>query len=322
MDSSRASTLLLLSGLPTSQEVLQPSEPRLSLYSTRTKLWSTLEAKLTLSSHFLPGGVGVFIGGLSWCFGQKWGLGGPLVRPAGWPSRMARQPSLMAAPPFPPWILFLLTWHDTCWKRNFIGAKPWPANPTLGPLGPGFLPHHLLVSYYQRLPLVLDIMKICMDFSPYDAFLSSDVPEMVDQQNLWNLLVIGTYRLYLPWECWWKIYAFYDHQHPPHTLRVLLIPEQNKRIKSWGHKQELQCRNCSRIKNTTYNSYLGCVDVTKSWTIWCSKIGTTVPLPQDQCLLSHGLPYLPLLSSFITQSLILPVTLFLLVNIFVVVHSQ
>jgi hypothetical protein len=28
----------------------------------------------------------------------------------------------------------------------------------------------------------LDIMKICMDFGPYDAFLSSDVPEMVDQK--------------------------------------------------------------------------------------------------------------------------------------------
>jgi hypothetical protein len=37
-----------------------------------------------------------------------------------------------------------------------------------------FLPHHLLVSYYLRLPLVLDIMKICMDFGPYDALSSSD----------------------------------------------------------------------------------------------------------------------------------------------------
>jgi hypothetical protein len=53
------------------------------------------------------------------------------------------------------------------------------------------------VSCYLRLPLVLDIMKICMDFGPYDAFPSSDVPEMVNQQNLWNLLVIGTYLLYL-----------------------------------------------------------------------------------------------------------------------------
>jgi hypothetical protein len=49
-----------------------------------------------------------------------------------------------------------------------------------------------------------------------------------------------------------------------HTLRVLLIPEQKKIIKSWGHKQELRCHNCSRIKNTTYNSYVGSVDVSKS----------------------------------------------------------
>jgi hypothetical protein len=53
------------------------------------------------------------------------------------------------------------------------------------------------MSYYQRLPLVLDIMKICMDFSPHDAFPSSDVPEMVYQQNSWNSLVISTYLLYL-----------------------------------------------------------------------------------------------------------------------------
>jgi hypothetical protein len=64
-------------------------------------------------------------------------------------------------------------------------------------LGPGFLPRHLPVSYYLRLPLVLDKMKICMDFGPYDVFPSSDVPEMVDQQNSWNSLVIGTYILYL-----------------------------------------------------------------------------------------------------------------------------
>jgi hypothetical protein len=38
---------------------------------------------------------------------------------------------------------------------------------------------------------------MCMVFSPYGAFPSSDVPEMVDKQNSWNLLVIGTYLLYL-----------------------------------------------------------------------------------------------------------------------------
>jgi hypothetical protein len=55
-----------------------------------------------------------------------------------------------------------------------------PAGPTLDQLGSGFLARHVPVSYYLRLPMVLDIMKICMDFGPYDAFLSSDVPEMVD----------------------------------------------------------------------------------------------------------------------------------------------
>jgi hypothetical protein len=43
----------------------------------------------------------------------------------------------------------------------------------------------------------LDIIKMCMDFDPYGAFPSSDVHKMVDQQNLWNSLVISTYLLYL-----------------------------------------------------------------------------------------------------------------------------
>jgi hypothetical protein len=43
----------------------------------------------------------------------------------------------------------------------------------------------------------LDIMKICMDFGTYDAFPSSDVSEIVDQQNSWNSLVISTDLLYL-----------------------------------------------------------------------------------------------------------------------------
>jgi hypothetical protein len=40
-------------------------------------------------------------------------------------------------------------------------------------------------------------LKICMDFGPYDVFPSSNVPEMVDQQNSWNSLLISTYFLYL-----------------------------------------------------------------------------------------------------------------------------
>jgi hypothetical protein len=74
-----------------------------------------------------------------------------------------------------------------------------PADPTLAQLGPVFVPHHSLVWYSLWLCLILDILKICMDFGPYDPFPSSDVPEMVDQQNFWNSLVIGTYLLYLEW---------------------------------------------------------------------------------------------------------------------------
>jgi hypothetical protein len=39
------------------------------------------------------------------------------------------------------------------------------------------------MSYSLGLCLILDILKICMDFGPYDTFLSSNVPKMVDQQN-------------------------------------------------------------------------------------------------------------------------------------------
>jgi hypothetical protein len=45
--------------------------------------------------------------------------------------------------------------------------------------------------------MVLDIMKLCMDFAPYDSFPSSDVPEIVDQQKSWNSLIIGTHLLYI-----------------------------------------------------------------------------------------------------------------------------
>jgi hypothetical protein len=38
---------------------------------------------------------------------------------------------------------------------------------------------------------------MCIDFGPYDAFPSSDVPEMVEQQNSWNSLVISIYLPYL-----------------------------------------------------------------------------------------------------------------------------
>jgi hypothetical protein len=75
------------------------------------------------------------------------------------------------------------------------------ADPTLARLGSGFVPHHPLVSYYLWLCLILDILKICMDFGPYDAFLSSDVSEMVDQQNSWNSYTKDNYAIKVVQTC-------------------------------------------------------------------------------------------------------------------------
>jgi hypothetical protein len=158
---------------------------------------------------------------------------------AGRPCNLAGRPSLVAPPPFPHWILLLPTYFDTWWKwflemRQDLAGRPrvCPASSTLGRLGPGLVARRPFVSYCPWTPLVLDIVKICMDFDPYSAFPSSDVPKMVVQQNSWNSLVISTYLLYLEWNVgmlpvnicilWLPTSA---------TLRVLLIPKQKNRIK-------------------------------------------------------------------------------------------
>jgi hypothetical protein len=63
MDSSIASTLELLQGFPTSQEVLQPLEPQLSLYSRKIEFGSPLgELNLTFFTLSARGSTVVFIG--------------------------------------------------------------------------------------------------------------------------------------------------------------------------------------------------------------------------------------------------------------------
>jgi hypothetical protein len=97
-----------------------------------------------------------------------------------------------------PWHVYGMVFKNTpnpCRPAKEVG----PASPTLARLGPSFVPRHPFVSYSLWLCLILDIMKICMDFGPYDVFPSSDVPKMVDQQNSWISLVISTYLLYLEW---------------------------------------------------------------------------------------------------------------------------
>jgi hypothetical protein len=109
----------------------------------------------------------------------------------------------------------------------------WPVGHTLAWWSLCFMPHHFLMSYCLWLCLILDIMKICMDFGPYRAFPSFDVPKMVDQQNMWNWLVIGTYLLYLEWNVGMLVVNICTLWRPtPPTHRVLLVPEQKKITKS------------------------------------------------------------------------------------------
>jgi hypothetical protein len=119
------------------------------------------------------------------------------VRPtcqAGQPCNLAGWPSFLLAPPLG--IGYLE--HRLCWihRQNDFWkcANTWPVDQ--GDVAGR--PHLGSVSYFLWL-LILNIRKICMDFVPYCAFLSSNVPEMVDQQNSWNSLAISTYLLYLEW---------------------------------------------------------------------------------------------------------------------------
>jgi hypothetical protein len=63
MDFGRASVLKLLRGLPTSQEVLRPLEPRLYLYSTKFEFGSPLGGR-GAKPHFLH----------TFCWGEHWGI--------------------------------------------------------------------------------------------------------------------------------------------------------------------------------------------------------------------------------------------------------
>jgi hypothetical protein len=204
MDSDRASALELL---PTIQEVLWPSEPHLSL-STLQRL--NLEAPWGgAKPHFLH----TFCRGEHRCIYRRskvvlWPKIG-CVRPtcrASQPCNLAGRTSFLLAPP----LGIGYHEHRLCWTHRqndfWKCANTWPARQGavvgrlhLSSVEPMFVPHHFLVSYFLWLCLILDIMKICMDFGPYGAFPSFDVPKMVNQQNSWYSLVISIYLLYLEW---------------------------------------------------------------------------------------------------------------------------
>jgi hypothetical protein len=124
MDSDRAFTLELLRGLPTSREVLQPSEPRLSLYSTKIEFGSPLGGGA--KPYFLH----------TFCRGEHRGIyrrskakigRGRRTCQAGRPCNLVRQPCFLFAPPLGIGHLeHCLYWthrQNSFWKC----ANTWPA---------------------------------------------------------------------------------------------------------------------------------------------------------------------------------------------------
>jgi hypothetical protein len=196
---------------------------------------------LTFFTPFAGGSTMVFIRGVRRCSSLRLGVRGPLVRltsHATWPGGQVSSLHRL-------WALDTLSIASighidkmVFWNAPTHGQPAkvmWPTGHTLFRLSPCFMPCHFLVSYFLWLCLILYIMKIYMDFGLYGAFPSSDVPEMVDQQNSWNSLVISTYLLYLEWNVGMLMVSICILWLPtPPTLRVLLVPEQKEIIKSWG----------------------------------------------------------------------------------------
>jgi hypothetical protein len=122
------------------------------------------------------------------------------------PCNLAGWPSFLLAPPlgigYPEHRLYW-TCRQNIFSKCATHGRPtkviWLVGNTLARLSPCFVPHHFLVSYCLWLCLIFDIMKIWMDFCPYRVVPSSDVPEMLEQQNSWNSVIISTYILYLEW---------------------------------------------------------------------------------------------------------------------------
>jgi hypothetical protein len=174
----------LLQRLPTSREVLRPSKPRLSLSTLQEWTWEHYRGlNLTLFTLSARGSMVIFIRGWRRCFGQRLGAWGPLVRPTSHATCPGGQVSSLHRL----WALdTLITTSSGHIDKTISGNAPthgWPAKVvylaghTLAWLSSCFVSRHFLMSYLPWLCLILDIMKICMDFGPYGAFPSSDVLE-------------------------------------------------------------------------------------------------------------------------------------------------
>jgi hypothetical protein len=97
-DSSRASALKLLWGLSTSWEVLQPLEPRITLYSTTMNLGALSGAKPDYLHTFCQGEHHDFYSRSKAVLSLKIGHVGPTCQ-ASQPCNLVGRPSFLPAPP-------------------------------------------------------------------------------------------------------------------------------------------------------------------------------------------------------------------------------
>jgi hypothetical protein len=266
MDSDRASTLELLWGLPRSQEVLQPSEPCLSLYSTKIEFGGPLGGlNLTFFTRSAGGNTVVFIG-VRQCSNRRFGVGGSLVRPGGQVSSLHHL-----------WALDTLSTTSvghvdkTVFGNAATQGRPakvmWPASHTLARPSPCFVPRHFLVSYLLWQCRILDIRKISIYFGPYGIFPSFDVPKMVNQQNSWKSLVISTYLLYLEWNVGMLVVNICILWLPTTGLSLLRLPyicasrgaslkDSNKDTTSMSKAKSFLIRRLNTRKHTNANKPL------------------------------------------------------------------
>jgi hypothetical protein len=135
----------------------------------------------------------------------KLGLRGPIYQ-ADRPARVVRRPIFVAALTLIIGYLMhrpsLTRWQSRIWK----GANTWLAGQGggagwlhFGSVGPGLCAtSSTCVTFSVTMPY-FGHMEDMHGFWSIWCFSLFNVPQMIDQQNSWNSLVISTYFLYLEW---------------------------------------------------------------------------------------------------------------------------
>jgi hypothetical protein len=202
---------------------------------------------LTLFTLFARGSTGVFIGGLKWCSGRWLGTWGSLISLASQLCNLARQPSwlleLLLGIGYLEHCLFWTHWQNSFWKCTNawpVGQGDVAGRPHLGLVEPVLCAMsftHVILSvimpyfgHNEDMHWFWFIWCFSIIWCSWNG-RSTKLVELVSNKHLSSI-------------SWMKcryVDGKYMHLWPPTppTVRVLLVPEQKKRIKSLGHKQEL-----------------------------------------------------------------------------------